>query len=234
MTFRKPANLLVLAAILLAAFAYAKRVAAPPSAPSEALGPALSQEREPAPSAPEPEPEKPPEDPPVESGFGFPISRAFERVTKKPFALKVTKADSPVQPERFSGYHVGVDFEAFEDEQGIEVEVLAICDGPLLAKRRATGYGGVAVQRCSLEGAPVTVVYGHLDLASVTAEVGGEIVRGSRLGVLGEAGPETDGERKHLHLGVREGGAIDIRGYVQRPSEIEGWIDAREHLPVIP
>lgn len=209
-------------ALAFAAFAYARRVDMPVTrAPAAPAGLEAGADATQAEAEREGRP----------SGLGFPITRALERVTKKPFGILITKANSPVQPERFSGYHVGVDFETFEDEQGTDIEIFAVCDGPLVEKRRATGYGGVAVQRCELDGETVTVVYGHLDPASVAASPGEAIARGARLGVLGEAGPETDGERKHLHLGVRRGADIDLRGYVRRASEIADWIDAREHFP---
>src|SRR3989338_10346295 len=50
------------------------------------------------------------------TGFGPPLDNSSERVTKKPFGKYITPADSPVQPERFSGYHTGADFEVFSNE----------------------------------------------------------------------------------------------------------------------
>ncbi|NTU99252.1 hypothetical protein HGA64_04600 [Candidatus Falkowbacteria bacterium] len=43
--------------------------------------------------------------------FVPPISDALSRVTKKPFGIKVSPKNSSVSPERFTGYHTGVDFE---------------------------------------------------------------------------------------------------------------------------
>lgn len=169
----------------------------------------------------------------VASAIGFPIGRAMERVTKKPFGLRVTQKNSPVQPERFSGYHVGVDFETFDDEQDRDVAIVAICDGTLALKRIADGYGGVAVQYCEIENKPVTVVYGHMRLASIPFKVGDAVQRGETLGVLGTGySSETDGERKHLHLGIHEGTEITIRGYVQTEAEMRRWLDARLSFPL--
>ena len=39
--------------------------------------------------------------------FTNPISNPLERIIKKPFGIKINPANSPVQPERFSGYHTG-------------------------------------------------------------------------------------------------------------------------------
>ncbi len=160
------------------------------------------------------------------SSLDFPLANALARVTKKPFAIFITPATSPVQPERFRGYHTGTDFETFPGEQGIDVPVSAICDGTLVMKKWATGYGGVAVERCTIDGQPVTVVYGHLKLASVTPKVGDAMKAGQTFAVLGKGfSTETDGERKHLHLGIHKGTTIDILGYVQKKSDLSQWID---------
>lgn len=165
----------------------------------------------------------------VETPFGAPIDRADERVTKKPFAIEIVAGHSPVENDRFSGYHVGVDFETFPEEQDADIPVYAMCDGPVILKTWARGYGGVLVQRCVLDGADVHVLYGHIALASASSNEGDTLARGDRVAVLGEGGSEeTDGVRKHLHLGVHAGSELDIRGYVQDAGEISGWLDARE------
>lgn len=155
-----------------------------------------------------------------------PIEPASERVLFKSFGTEVSPSDSPVQPERFRGYHTGTDFEAFDHERDSEVAVFAICNGRLLRKSTAAGYGGYAVQACRINGQDVTVVYGHLRLSSISARISDEITAGERLGVLGNGfSSETDGERKHLHLSIKKGTRIDIRGYVQNKNELDGWID---------
>jgi hypothetical protein len=50
-------------------------------------------------------------------------------VTKKPFGIRVSPSDSPVQPERFVGYHSGVDFEIKAGEEDQSLPVTAICAG---------------------------------------------------------------------------------------------------------
>ncbi len=160
-----------------------------------------------------------------------PISKALERVTKKPFGLKVSPHSSPVSPERFSGYHTGVDFETFADEQDAEVPVFAVCDGALVEKRFASGYGGVAVQSCRLDNQDITVVYGHLQLVSISAKAGSALTAGEQLGILGKGfGPETDGERKHLHLGIHMGKTVNLAGYVKTPAELSGWLNILKYL----
>ena len=160
-----------------------------------------------------------------------PVEGALARVTKKPFGIYVSPGNSPVSPERFQGYHTGVDFETTAAEQDIDVTVSAICAGPLLLKEWASGYGGVAVQSCRLGTQEVTVIYGHLRLSSISVAVRQELKPGQPLGVLGRGySTETDGERKHLHLGIHQGLAIDIRGYVQNQADLGQWLDVRNYL----
>ena len=155
-----------------------------------------------------------------------PMSQAVSRVTKKPFGIKISPSDSPVSPEKFSGYHTGVDFEILAGEENIAVPVQAICTGPLLLKKQATGYGGVAVQACEINKQAVTVVYGHLKLLSISAEVNQELKTGEQIGILGQGySTETDGERKHLHLSVHLGPAVVLTGYVSRQSQLAAWLD---------
>ncbi len=160
-----------------------------------------------------------------------PISNPLSRVTKKPFAIYITKQNSPVQPEKFSGYHTGTDFEILDGEQDQEVEILVTCNGKLLQKKYATGYGGVVVQSCKLDGADVTIIYGHLQLASIAAKVGDELTQNTKLGILGKGyTTETDGERKHLHFGVHKGTGLNILGYVQKASQTSDWLNALDYI----
>jgi hypothetical protein len=188
----------------------------PPSRPAPSIA-----TNAPPPAAPAPKP----------SPLDDPLPDALGRVTKKPFGIKVSPGHSPVEPERFSGYHCGTDFETTPAERDEDVAVAAVCDGRLLLKKRATGYGGVAVESCVLDGRAVTVVYGHLRLASVKANVGDAVARGATIGVLGTGySAETDGERKHLHLGIHVGKGVDIRGYVQTTAALAVWLDATKYL----
>jgi murein DD-endopeptidase MepM/ murein hydrolase activator NlpD len=160
------------------------------------------------------------------SDLQSPLERAGERVTKKPFGIFITPQTSPVQPEKFSGFHTGTDFEIFPEELDIDIPVRSVCSGKLELKKYATGYGGVAVQSCALDNRPITVIYGHLKLASISAKVGDNLNVGDTIGILGKAySSETSGERKHLHLGFYKEAAIDYRGYVQNQSELSNWID---------
>lgn len=158
--------------------------------------------------------------------FVPPLVNLAQREVKKPFGIHVTPKDSPIQPEHFTGFHTGADFEIFAYELNKDVAVHAICGGKLLLKKNGTGYGGYAVQSCTLNGAAVTVLYGHLRLASITLKAGDTVTAGQQLGLLGNAfSAETDGERKHLHLSIHKGTAIVPAGYVQTSAELYQWVD---------
>jgi murein DD-endopeptidase MepM/ murein hydrolase activator NlpD len=155
-----------------------------------------------------------------------PLDKAKARVTKKQFGTYITPQNSPVQPEKFTGYHTGVDLEIFPNEKDAAVEVHAVCNGSLLLKEYTQGYGGVVVQSCTVSGSPITVVYGHIKLDSITLNEGNAINVGEVLGVLGAGySSETDGERKHLHLGFHKGTAVSILGYVQNKTQLSDWLD---------
>jgi murein DD-endopeptidase MepM/ murein hydrolase activator NlpD len=154
-----------------------------------------------------------------------PLDNSADRITKKHYGTFVTPQNSPVQPEKFSGFHTGTDFEIFSGEENLDVPFYALCDGKLLQKRTASGYGSVMVQSCTINNEAVTVVYGHIRLGSINKKTGDEIKQGEQLGVLGTSPSETDGERKHLHLGIHKGTSINILGYVQKESELSSWLD---------
>lgn len=161
-----------------------------------------------------------------ESNLRPPMKRIDERVTKKPFGIFVSPQSSPVQPEKFYGYHTAADFEIFSEEENWDILIKAICSGKLLVKKSASGYGGVIAQSCDLNNEPITVIYGHLKLSSIGKKLGDDIVSGEELGVLGRGySEETDGERKHLHLGIHRGEEINILGYVARENLLVNWID---------
>ena len=175
---------------------------------------------------------------PFPTSFGYiqqdkdiPVADAKNRITKKMFALFISPQNSPVSPEKFTGYHTGTDFEIFSGEENKDVSVYALCGGRLVLKKYATGYGGVVVQECTLDNQEITVIYGHLKLASIVSVEGAVLKRGDMLGILGKGySTETDGERKHLHLGIHKGVIVNILGYVQKSSELSSWLDPAKFL----
>jgi murein DD-endopeptidase MepM/ murein hydrolase activator NlpD len=164
-----------------------------------------------------------------------PTAEFHERITKKPLGIYITPETSPVQPDRFTGYHTGVDVE-FVDETA-EVPVRAVTDGTVALSRTASGYGGVIIIQHRIFGRPYSVLYGHLDPASLVSK-SSIVSAGQIVGVLGEGETfETDGARKHLHFSVKEGTSTDIRGYVASQSELAAWtnpLDLFEPAPLFP
>lgn len=145
------------------------------------------------------------------------------RVTKKPFGIYVTSKDSPISPERFTGWHTGADAE-YEDITE-EVLVFAISDGTVRSARRANGYGGIVVIEHTINDQSMLAIYGHLDPASLVQE-NTPVTAGQQIGVLGDGGTsETDRERKHLHLGILTTTKLDVRGYVDAQTELNNWLD---------
>ena len=162
----------------------------------------------------------------TDTSLALPLENALSRVIKKPFDIYITPKNSPISPEKFTGYHTGIDFEIFKGEEDKSISVYAICNGKLLVKEFGKGYGGVAVQSCNINNQPVTVVYGHLKLESIASKIGDQLTAGSAIGILGQGNTsETDFERKHLHLGIHKGTEVDTRGYVATKTELEKWID---------
>ena len=201
------------------------------SLPTPALSslPAVSATPSPIPSATsEPIPTPSPES---SNKLVLPLAKALERITKKQFGIYVSPGNSPVSPERFTGYHTGVDFETFSDEQNTDVSVSAVCGGKVLYKNWVSGYGGVLIQSCKLDNQDITVLYGHLKLVSIAKIPGQDLSASEKIGNLGKGySTETDGERKHLHLSIHKGTGINLKGYVQSQGELSGWLDALKYL----
>ncbi len=170
----------------------------------------------------------------VSAKFVWPISQPTKRMTIKPFGLHVDPKHSPVPLERFTGYHTGVDFETFPEEKDSDVAVNAVCEGRIASVRSASGYGGVVVQACKWNKKDITVIYGHLKLASVTVKEGDRLKAGQQFALLGKGySNETDGERKHLHLGIHVGTRVNILGYVAKTTDLKQWVDFRTLKPSV-
>jgi murein DD-endopeptidase MepM/ murein hydrolase activator NlpD len=163
--------------------------------------------------------------------FATPLNKTDQRVTKKKFGTYVTPQNSPVSPEKFTGYHTGWDFEILAGEASSDVAVVAFCDGKIVYKNFVNGYGGVVIQQCQIDGQSMTALYGHLRLASVTKKVGDSLAPGDKIGLLGNGNSsETDGERKHLHFSLHRGTSINLRGYVGSQLLLIDWIDPAKYL----
>lgn len=160
---------------------------------------------------------------PSANALSEPVKDFKARVTKKPFGIYITPQTSPVQPERFMGYHTGADAE-YQDVTS-DVPVYAISDGKVVISETASGYGGVFVVQVSINNALHNVLYGHIRPSSLP-KVNTTFKKGDQLGLLGTGySAETDGERRHLHFSVLTDTRTDIRGYVSTQSALSGWID---------
>lgn len=167
-------------------------------------------------------------EPASQSELQIPIDGFFERITEKPFGIYITPVTSPVQPEKFTGYHTGVDVEYGEVES--EVAVRAVADGKVAAARTAAGYGGVLVIDHRPD-YPWFSLYGHLDPGSLP-RLGATVLAGQAVGKLAPAfSTASGGERKHLHFGIIAKSAPDIAGYVATERELAGWLDPQLILP---
>lgn len=156
-----------------------------------------------------------------ESKLSFPIAEFEKRIIKKPFGIYITSQNSPVQPERFSGYHVGVDVEYENSTE--EIPVYAIYDCEVVLKRWVSGYGGTIVLKCDIVNQKFYILYGHLSEESFIKK--DTVKKGEKIAILGEGKTrETDFERKHLHFSIRKN-SLDLRGYVQNNKELKNWYD---------
>lgn len=151
----------------------------------------------------------------------YPIAEFKERITKKNFGDFITPKNSPIQPERFAGFHTGVDVE-YGDVEG-DVWVMAMCDGEIVMQKWISGYGGTIVIKCQINNIDYYLVYGHLAANSIINKT--KVTKGEKMAILGKGfSKETDYERKHLHFGISQN-SLDIRGYVQNENELKKWIN---------
>ena len=159
--------------------------------------------------------------------FERPVDGFDDRITKKEFGQFVSPEDSPVENERFTGYHTGVDVE-YEDIS-TDVPVRSIFDGTVIYSSYVSGYGGVVIVAHEIDNEDISSIYGHLN-PDAMLPTGTVVAKGQQLGVLGEEGYETDEERRHLHFGIYDGHDVELRGYVDNESELDKWHDPVEFL----
>ena len=151
----------------------------------------------------------------------YPVAEFKERITKKSFGDFISPKNSPIQPERFAGFHTGVDIE-YDDVEG-DVWVVAACDGEIVLRRWVSGYGGTIGLKCQINSIDYYLIYGHLSTNSINQKT--KVTKGEKLAILGKGFSQgTDYERKHLHFGISQN-SLDIRGYVQNENELGKWID---------
>lgn len=160
----------------------------------------------------------------------WPLEKADQRQKLLKFGMYVTPEPSqnPISPpERFTGYHTGLDIEILPEEKEVAVPVKTICEGKILYTGIIEGYGGVIIQECSLNNQASSVLYGHLKSASFKVVKSDELIKPESL--IAELGDdrteETGNTRKHLHLGIHKGNHVEFLGYLNDPKELEAFID---------
>ena len=159
-----------------------------------------------------------------------PLDKSEQRQTLLQFGMFVTPdpKQNPISPpERFTGYHTGLDIEILPEEKEAAVTVKTICEGKILYTGTIEGYGGVVIQECTLNNQPASVLYGHLKPSSINVAKSEDVIKPeSTIAELGNAySEETGNTRKHLHLGIHKGNHIEFLGYVNDPKDLEEFID---------
>lgn len=166
---------------------------------------------------------------PSEETLAEPIAQFKERITKKFFGTYITPSNSPVQPERFTGYHTGVDVEYTDTNE--DVPVFALDSGQVVYSQTVSGYGGVFILEFNFKDETYTALYGHIRPSRLPS-IGASVIKGDQVAVLGSGeSTETDGERQHLHLSIHKGSSTSVKGYVQSQSELSGWVDPLSLYP---
>jgi hypothetical protein len=159
----------------------------------------------------------------------WPLENGEQRQTLLKYGMYVTPdpKQNPISPpERFTGYHTGLDIEIFSEEKDTAVNVKTICEGRIIYTGTADGYGGVVIQECTIESQVVSVLYGHINPNSIQISVDKVYPHGITIGELGKAySTETGNTRKHLHLGMHKGNHVEFLGYVNDPKELSEFVD---------
>ena len=158
-----------------------------------------------------------------------PVKDFLSRINLKTFGQLIDPQSSPVQPERFSGYHTGIDSE-YADIINADVPIMAIADGTVKLSQRANGYGGVVILWHEIAGQTRSVLYGHLDPDRLP-KVGQNFAAGNTIGYLGIGqSAETDGERRHLHLSMRQTADLELAGYTKSATQLSEWLNPLDFL----
>lgn len=163
----------------------------------------------------------------------YPMTRYNERLTNRWYGKAITAKDSEPLACGFpyEGFHTGDDLEISEQEKNTNVPVYAIADGTVRDVATTTGYGGLIVIEHQLEDRTVTAYYGHIARAKTSLRKSDTVTAGQQITMLGDDCSNGSGnERKHLHFSIRNGSAIDVKGYVQTESELSSWVNPKTML----
>ncbi len=160
----------------------------------------------------------------------WPLEKADQRQTLLKFGMYVTPEPNrnPIYPpERFTGYHTGLDIEILPGEIETVVPVKTICEGKIIYTGTIEGYGGVVIQECILNNQPTSVLYGHVKPSSIKVSKSDEVIKPeTTIAELGDTNSEETGNtRKHLHLGIHNGNHVEFLGYVNDEKDLQEFID---------
>jgi len=148
--------------------------------------------------------------------WSYPLESFPERQSLKKFGQLITPEfyldQESLFPNKFLGYHAGMDLEIFTDELNKKVPVFAVSEGTILYYGNVQGYGGVILEHISDQN--LIVLIGHLNLHDINLGVEDQVKSGQKIAYLGDAfSTDSGGERKHLHLGIYKGTDIYFKGY---------------------
>lgn len=131
--------------------------------------------------------------------------------------------------DRFVGYHLADDIEY--TDTATDTPVYSIADGTVAYSKFTSGYGGMIRIKHTIDNQPIQAIYGHVDLASSSLQIGDQVKKGQFLANLGkDKSPETDGERKHLHFGLYKGDEDRLNGYGTDISSVDQWLNPSQFL----
>lgn len=158
-----------------------------------------------------------------------PINKSIDRINKKPFWIKISKNNSPIENERFEWYHTWVDFEIFKWEENIDIKIYSICNWKIIYKNYVNWYWWVIIQSCIIDSNEVTILYWHLNIDSITLKIWDNMNKKSYIWILWKwKSKETDYERKHLHLWIHKWKEIVLLWYTQNKNDLNNWIDYKK------
>ncbi len=160
----------------------------------------------------------------------WPLDKAEQRQKLLKFGMYVTPdpKQNPISPpERFTGFHTGLDIEILPEEKDAPVVVKTICEGKILHAGVVEGYGGTIVQECTISNQQISVLYGHMNVKSFRVIKGDKTIPAQTpIAELGKGKTEETGNtRKHLHLGIHKGSHVEFLGYVSNQNDLKEFMD---------
>jgi murein DD-endopeptidase MepM/ murein hydrolase activator NlpD len=168
------------------------------------------------------------------SSWYFPLADFSSRQSFKSYSQYIDLAfyigKENLFPNRFTGYHAGIDLEILPGEENSPVPVYTVYSGKIIFSGTVSGYGGVVLEE--IDNSDLTALYGHINIIDTQYQVGEMAGSGSVLTYLGDGFTnQTGGERKHLHFAIYKGSGLYFKGYESTLSSLnQHWIDPEKYL----